>query len=745
MNGERNFLLGYGERLTEPIPRPPITPNKAHPYSTEEAVERLLPRLQNVTRELDALPPEACPQDRTVAVVTLHPAYVAKSYFPGRLLQDLNLHPVGSRPSLVCPDKWTRVGEPQDSASVELFVSGSRDSFHNWINDLTHHRLSRRSAEEICRIEDLRCFAPGERLRGLPKILGKRDILMEIALHSGEDDDYVLAGFEKFLSSLDLHADFDRRLYAKGLCFLPARLPAHKVRQIEQFSFLRVARPMPDLREFDPFLRASEGPKQITVSLPDSDAVDPTIRAAVFDGGIPAVPNITKWAAAKKPAGIGTAHPTTKKHGLAVTSALLFGAVNAGQPLPTPYCKVDSYRVLDTQDGTDADLFDVLRRVMDILNRRQHSFVNFSIGPALPAEDDDVNVWTSVLDEYLSNGDVLATVAVGNEGTNDWASGNARIQVPSDCVNALSVGACDSLLHDRWRRAAYSCIGPGRSPGIVKPDVVGFGGTADDPFYVLAAGRPHMAVPVQGTSFAAPLVLRLAAGIRAHFGSGISALALKALLVNRCDHGSQDRREVGWGRVSSSVEDVVVCSDRSVTVLFQGMLEPGKYLRAPIPVPSDELQGMVSITSTFCFACETDPQDPSNYTRSGLDITFRPHFERRKDSSQQNADSANFFSQTQLYKTEQELRSDAHKWETVLHASQRKRASSLSEPVFDVHYHARQEGQSTTGARKIPYALVVTVEAPKVPDLYNRVVTRYRTVLEVLQPTIQIPIQTTVR
>ena len=54
----KNLLLGFGETLTHPIKRPPINPNKAHPYSLEEARQHLLNSSiellkYNATKKLD--------------------------------------------------------------------------------------------------------------------------------------------------------------------------------------------------------------------------------------------------------------------------------------------------------------------------------------------------------------------------------------------------------------------------------------------------------------------------------------------------------------------------------------------------------------------------------------------------------------------------------------------------------------------------------------------------------------------
>jgi len=52
---------------------------------------------------MQALPQAACPSDIAVAKVDLHPAYIAKSFFPTILLGQAGLTPVGSRTVRVRP------------------------------------------------------------------------------------------------------------------------------------------------------------------------------------------------------------------------------------------------------------------------------------------------------------------------------------------------------------------------------------------------------------------------------------------------------------------------------------------------------------------------------------------------------------------------------------------------------------------------------------------------------------------
>jgi hypothetical protein len=378
-----------------------------------------------------------------------------------------------------------------------------------------------------------------------------------------------------------------------------------------------------------------------------------------------------------------------------------------------------------------------------VLGSQRYDLINLSIGPELPVEDTDVHAWTAFIDEHLEDGDVLAGVAVGNGGENDRLSGNARIQVPSDSVNALAIGACDSQSRV-WARASYSSVGPGRSPGIVKPDCLSFGGSYSDPFYIVANTSPSRMDPTIGTSFATPAVLRLAAGVRAFLGPVISPLAVKALLIHCAEAGTGERTECGWGRTPAEVEDLIVCPDGVARVVYQGELTPGQFLRAQIPVPVDPIDGLVAVRATFCYATRTDPEHPGNYTRSGLDVRFRPHDQRyatRETGETALQPATKPFFQLRDFSTENELRRDAHKWETTLHREKSFQSKSIRNPVFDIHYVAREGGGQAAAPRKIRYALIVSVMAPKAADLYDQIRRRYSTTLVPLRPVITVPVR----
>jgi hypothetical protein len=305
-------------------------------------------------------------------------------------------------------------------------------------------------------------------------------------------------------------------------------------------------------------------------------------------------------------------------------------------------------------------------------------------------------------------------------------------------VNAVAVGAANNT-DANWGRASYSAFGPGRSPGIVKPDLMAFGGEAPRYFHVLASGKKPSLVPQLGTSFASPYLLRSAVGIRAILGADLSALAIKALLVHGADHADHDKFEVGWGKIPENLMDIITCPSGIARVVYQGELKPGKYLRASLPIPKDGLSGRIRLKATFCYASPIDPQDASAYTRAGLDVVFRPKATRIKENKK-NAESKGFFD-LKKYASEEEMRSDMGKWETVLHSEKNMLGSSLESPVFDIHYNAREAGAATTKADKIKYALVITVEAPKHADLYNEILQSFQSILMPIQPQVALPIR----
>ncbi|WP_301144564.1 S8 family peptidase [Mycolicibacterium fortuitum] len=675
--------------------------------------------------------------------MTLHPRFLSKTGFPAGLLDTGAFRHLGSRPGYVVPDQQARYIDNteeveyfhsgESKATTVVYVATTRQHLRSWSQHVTSTDQPLVAYEDqLVRLERLALNTAAQRDR-----LAEGTTAAEIVLHCADDD--IIDGLLAFCDALDVELLMPRRFDAGSLVFIPARGDYPALQQITRYSFTRVVRAVPPMSRL--LITPPEAVRVVDrekVALPTGGPADADLRVAVFDGGLPDTSVLSPWVTSYPARG---AEPVDElvDHGHKVTSALLFGSVDPDEPLEQPYAHVDHYQVLDARSADDDpfELYSVINRIESILTQRRYAFVSISIGPDLPIEDDEVHAWTAFWDSHLCDGDTLLTIAIGNNGRLDAASGNARVQVPSDSVNALAIGAADSA-GPTWKRASYSALGPGRPPGRIKPDVVAFGGCTPEPF--ICIGPDSTLEATCGTSFASPLALRTALAVRTLFGDLVSPLALKALLVHTADP-AHARSEVGHGRIAPLLGDIAVCGDGEARVLYQGELTAKKYIRAQIPVPADLPKSAIArISATIAYSTEVDPADPGNYTRSGLDITFRPHRGRFKEGATQPKPDP-FFKQHER-QTEQELRHDAHKWDTVMHHSKSKNTSSLNNPVFDIHFLARSAGKDLVTQPKIRYAMVITVSCAKVTDMYDRVLRTYATQLQALQPVTTIAITT---
>ncbi|MFA6444239.1 MAG: S8 family peptidase [Sterolibacterium sp.] len=709
---KNNLLLGNGQALVAPTDWPSGGRSKPDVYSLAETRAHLHPQLELFSQSAARIPPEAAPRGEVVGKVLVHPEYLAKSHFPAGVLRMANLRHVGSRSRTVQPRRRLRKrDEDSPMFTAELLVAGSAADFR-LLDQLLMQSQAKGIQRDLSRIEEIGLMAASDRVRAITR-LSDGTVLLEAVLHAEEDDDDIFSAFAMWAKRCDGRADLDRLITVDGLSFLPVHIPFGGVESLARFSHLRVLRSVQPLRSHEGALRSSGS--GVGPSLPLEGAMTGDFRVAVFDGGMDATGVAT----------LATEHvwPETKNtttdyldHGAVVTSALLFGPVSGGQTvLPRPYAAVDHYRVATPYDETVPEMFDTVERICEVLDRKQHAFVNISLAPPDPVDDDDVHLWTSVLEHRLADGRVLAAVAVGNHGARPYP-GN-RIQVPSDLVNALAVGSADAH-SGAVVRAAHSCVGRGRSPGLVKPDGLAWGGTDVAPL-PLYDPRTNKIVFATGTSFATPLALRTAVGACA-LADGMRSAVARALLIHTADRPRKAAlEEVGHGRFSLDPFDLLSCGDREAMVVYEGQLEPSKPIGARLPWPGGVVAGKVTLRATLLFFTPVDLAHPINYTRAGIEARLR---------RSPGGDTVSFFSKSKLFgNSEQQMRADAHKWETLVTKEIGMNANTLDGPTLELIYRARNEGMPVSNARldPLPYVLVVTVTAKAEADFYNRVRQRY--------------------
>lgn len=734
------YIIGRGELLTFDIPPPPIMPTKAHPYSLAEAKAFVIPQISEAVAYVSELPDLACPSEMAVIQVDLHPAYIAKSFFPKALLRQAGLTSLGSKTVRVRPRKDVRKNAPDECETTRMFIAGTRDNLARLPKFAARLKEDTPEGLQFAEIERVFPMTVADRVRPVESITGNG--VFEVGLHQMPEKpiDELRRNFIAYAVSCGFTVNRKFEFPVGRMLFLAVEGPTAQLEELAKFTMVRVVRAMPTIRSARPLSRSN--PIAIPFSLPRAQPLSNEPSVAILDGGLPSVHVLQSYVGRYEKADTEAGDVLEYvDHGLGVTSAFLFGPIEPGSEAQRPFSFVDHYRVLDAKTNTEDpyELYRTLAHVEEVLLARQYQFINLSLGPDLPFDDADVHAWTAVMDSLLSDGETLVSVAVGNNGERDEIEKLDRIQVPSDSVNAISVGAADRTGSD-WKRASYSAKGPGRSPGRRKPDVVAFGGSPKEYFHVPLPGpRPQLGATM-GTSFAAPLALRTAVGIRAILGDQVHPLTIKALLVHAATLSSHASViEAGWGKVSEDINEIITCEDGVARIIYQGSLSPGKYLRAPIPLPPEELKGKVKLSATFCYASPVDVEDAAAYTKAGLTITFRPHSEKKTKGG--GTATRSFFS-TSEFRTESDQRNDLGKWETVLHASDNFYGSSLNNPIFDIHYNAR-DGGANAGARSqiIRFALVITVEAPKHLDVHEKILAAHQK-LRALEPRISIPIRT---
>jgi len=739
---EPKYIIGQGQTLVTAIELNTGGGDKYQPYTFDQAAERLAPQVESALERIDDLPDEACPDDESVLALTLHPAFLAKSYHPRALFDAFELRQVGSRERRIVTAKNSSAdgtGPEIEVPTSELFVAGLRGA----LRALDPAKVSAKNAgvrEAFCRIETIE-YPERRRLRVVPG--DEPQIALEVVLHadliSGAKS-RIDEGFKFWCDRFDGLAILKTLRRVDGLGFADVLIDPSVLTEFARFSFIRVIRRKPRLAFRALTARATPLAETFPITLPVGGPVPDAPRVAVFDGGLVADHPFGNWARAIDVPGLGPSVPEHCEHGTQVTSAALFGPLIEAKSPEAPLVPIDHYRVTDGTFDTEFALSEVLVRICDVLKSERYDAIGLSIGPDEAMIDDDINEWTTTMDTLAADGELLIVCAAGNNGDLDTSPelGLARVQPSADGVNVLGVGARDTL-ETPWERASYSAVGPGRSPGFVKPDVVGFGGESYDPFF--AAVDSGNAKATVGTSFAAPTVLRLASGLRALFPE-LSMTAVRALLIHTADTSGHAQTEVGHGSVRHALDSLAVCAENEATVVYEGVLTDRRYIRCTLPVPNAGFNKGVELSATLVVVSPVDPQDSVSYTRAGASVIFRPDTVTDPGVNEKGRPkpppSKSFFTSAKVFATEQELREDAHKWDTVMRARASFRATTLQRPVFDVEHQSRSNGGPAARGTNVPYVLIVSIRESGNSDLHASVLESHPT-LVALEPVIELP------
>lgn len=754
-DSQRRLILGNGEQYVQPVSKPSAGRSPEPPRKYDEARLLVQSGVRDALASFDALSPKLKFPEEAVFCLRLHPDATAKSYDPEALFEDVpELRKVGSRTYHERADKVAqskRVEKLRTSDDVELegrlvFVQSSPAGFERLVRHLDRResQVRKQVQDEIRRIERFDTLREDEQFAGFDtKWKGGR---VELILHpsrlSGERQlQFVFDMFE------EAGVDQDRsrvRPYPSGPTFVSCPLTRESLRVLAGANPLRAAHPL----VFGGLTDLRSAPTAVAPK-PAASTTRSTIKVGMFDGGVDTtVPLLAGHVEEDVALAIETPpDPDCIAHGTAVAGALLHGQLNglkAADRVGPPPVYVVSVRALPTSDPTDIDLYeaiDVVERAVPA--RNDIKVFNLSFGPRGPIKDDTISRFTYVLDTLAVTHKVAFFVAVGNDGE---VSGFDRIQSPSDLVHGVGVGAF-TMSGEAPVHAEYSCRGPGRECGKVKPDVAAFGGCDNMPFHLVSTS-PGKKVLQWGTSFACPVATRLG-GQATNIFERSSALLARALLVHTAIHPSgKPDHLLGHGCILPDIDEMLLCEDHTVTVVFQGDILPTRIVKLPIPWPSGaNIPGKVQVTWTVGSLAPIDPNHPGDYTCCCLEDTFYPHGRRFMFSpkSGEPGSPKRLYTDTDAktiadllaknwrqsafpvsesgndYQDEADRRKLDCKWEPVVRRSLSKQAKNLHDPFLTLHAIGRNGAHE-----RFDYVVVVTLRAEKFNgDLYSTIRQRF--------------------
>ena len=615
---QRRLILGNGEQYIQPITKPPTGRSPEPPRTYGEARTLVKAKLTDALVGFDSLPATKKVTDEAVFCLRLHPDVTAKSYSPTALFDEVpELKSVGSRYYREKTERVAqtpRMNKQRDKKETEVvgrlvFVQSSPRGYERLIRhlDRPESQLGKPFRDEIRRVERFDSLSVGEQILGFSD--DWQEGRVELILHPtrAQPESQLEFVFDLF-DETGVETEKSRvRQYPAGPTFVSCRLTRASLAALAGTNPLRAAHPLSfggltDLRN----AQRAAAPK------PPLSSTRSTIKVGMFDGGLdPSLPLSQGHVEEDASLEISTpADPECVMHGTAVAGVLLHGPLNglrATSRVPTPPVYVVSIRTLPTSDPSDVDLYeaiDVVERAVPA--RNDIKVFNLSFGPRGPIEYDTISRFTYVLDSLAIAHKATFFVAVGNDGqVEDYD----RIQAPSDLVHGLGVGA-HTLQGETAIHAEYSCKGPGRECGKVKPDIAAFGGCENTPTHLVSTDSGFKLLH-WGTSFASPVAARLGAQASECFERSSSLLA-RALLVHTASHpdGVPDNL-LGHGCILTTVDDILLCDDHAVTVVFQGDILPSHVVRLPVPWPSGiVIPGKVQITWTIAALAPSIPTTP---------------------------------------------------------------------------------------------------------------------------------------
>ncbi|WP_434120035.1 hypothetical protein [Pseudomonas fortuita] len=153
--------------------------------------------------------------------LTLHPAFLGRSYFPKSILKKAGLRDVGSKETSIIPRQVTDIRDAgKIQATATLFIAGTESAVANLRTLLEASSIPSSLEKELKEIESIRWINNESKIRGQLPQDGEQHAF-EVALHAGPDEEDIVASFAEFVRAHSGKADLKRRIKVGGLTFIP--------------------------------------------------------------------------------------------------------------------------------------------------------------------------------------------------------------------------------------------------------------------------------------------------------------------------------------------------------------------------------------------------------------------------------------------------------------------------------------------------------------------------------------------
>ncbi|ENA1098668.1 peptidase S8, partial [Acinetobacter baumannii] len=211
----KNFLIGYGETITNPVYIKTGGGDKKHPYSIEEGRLRFQHNLEEIMWEIENKPTDACANDEVVVKFIQHPSYLAKTYYPRKLFKKFGMKDIGSKSVKISPDSWATRKHPDIAVTSCIYVSGKKTDYQKMLKDVEENNLDQTTLDFIRTIERVDIFTSEEKIKNLDPT--RQINKLEVVIHASQEEESILEAFLKYVDKLGGNAEKNKSKFVGGL------------------------------------------------------------------------------------------------------------------------------------------------------------------------------------------------------------------------------------------------------------------------------------------------------------------------------------------------------------------------------------------------------------------------------------------------------------------------------------------------------------------------------------------------